>query len=84
MLGVPLDGYAMCWVDNMSVVSNTSVPESTLKKKSNSIAYHYVRSKAAADILRIGYVRSEDNVADMLTKVQSGPVRRALAQKVLF
>jgi len=32
----------------MSVVKNTSIPESVLKKKSNSIAYHYVRERAAA------------------------------------
>ena len=50
MMGIPLDGYAHIKVDNMSVVRNTSVPESTLKKKSNSIAYHYVREKCAADV----------------------------------
>jgi len=84
MLGVPIDGYTHVLVDNMSVVCNTSVPESTLKKKSNSIAYHYVRSKAAADILRIGYVNTKANLADMLTKVQSGAERKELARQVLF
>jgi len=40
MMGVPLDGPANVMADNMSVVKNTSIPESVLKKKSNSIAYH--------------------------------------------
>jgi hypothetical protein len=42
MMGMSLDLHAYVKVDNMSVVRNTSVPESMLKKKSNSIAYHYV------------------------------------------
>jgi hypothetical protein len=37
MMGIPLDGHAHVRVDNMSVVKNTSVPESTLKNQSNSI-----------------------------------------------
>jgi len=42
MMGVPIEGYCHTCVHNMSVVNNTSIPESTLKKKSKSIAYHYV------------------------------------------
>ena len=33
MMGVPIEGYCHTCVDNMSVVNNTSVPESVLKKK---------------------------------------------------
>lgn len=84
MMGIPLDGYAHVKVDNMSVVKNTSVPESQLKKKSNSVAYHFVRQMTAADIARISYEPSETNIADMLTKVQAGPTRKRLAQMVLF
>ena len=43
MMGVPLDGPAYVKADNMSVVHNCSTPASMLKKKSNSIAYHYIR-----------------------------------------
>lgn len=84
MMGVPLDGPTVMRVDNMSVVHNTTEPSSTLKKKSNSIAYHYVRENVAAGVILIIYVRSGDNLADMLTKTQSGPVRKALADQVLF
>jgi hypothetical protein len=38
MLGVPIDGPTYFFGDNMSVVTNISIPESVLKKKSNSIA----------------------------------------------
>ena len=84
MMGIPLDGYAHIKVDNMSVVKNTSVPESQLKKKSNSIAYHFVRQQVAADVGRISYEPTDTNLADMLTKVQSGAKRNELARKVLF
>jgi hypothetical protein len=39
-LGVPLDGPEMMLVDDMSVVLNTTVPSSVLKKKHYAIAYH--------------------------------------------
>ena len=84
MMGVPIEGYCHTLVDNMSVVKNTSVPESTLKKKSNSIAYHYVRSKCAADVLRVSYENTKTNLADMLTKVHSGPTRKLLRDRVMY
>jgi len=78
-----LFGQAIVKVDNMSVGHNTSVPESQLKKKSNSIAYHYVRERCAADIARISYISSEENLADLLTKTQTGPKRADLASQIL-
>jgi hypothetical protein len=40
MFGIPIDGPANVFCDNKSVVTNASVPTSTLKKKHNAIAYH--------------------------------------------
>ena len=73
MMGVPIDGYCHTCVDNMSVVNNTSIPESVLKKKANRIAYHYVRSKCAEDVLRITYENTKTNLADILTNVPNAP-----------
>jgi len=84
MMGVPLVGHAHVRVDNMSVVRNTSAPESQLKKKSNSIAYHFVREAAAADIVRIAYEPSETNLADVLTKTQPGTVRKRKMERILY
>jgi hypothetical protein len=42
LLGVDLDGPKLMLGDIMSVVSNTSIPSSILKKKHNAIAYHHV------------------------------------------
>ena len=85
MMGVPLDGdgaaHIMC--DNQSVVTNSSVPQSVLKKKSNSIAFHYCREKSAQLCCKIKYEPTGTNVSDQLTKIQSGPVRQRLARMVL-
>ena len=43
MMGVRIIGPTYIYGDNMSVIHNTHCPESTLRKKSNSIFYHTVR-----------------------------------------
>jgi hypothetical protein len=48
-LGVALDETALMLGDNMSVVLNTTVPSSVLKKKHNAIAYDRVREAITAD-----------------------------------
>lgn len=84
MLGIPLDGHAHIRVDNMSVVKNFSLPESVLKKKSNSIAYHFVRENMAAGIGKVAYEPTGSNKADILTKCHSGPERTRIIQSILF
>jgi hypothetical protein len=56
-LGVDLDGPTLMLGDNMSVVLNTSVPSSVLKKKHNASAYHRVREAIAAKVMRFAYVK---------------------------
>ena len=69
----------------MSVIHNTSKPESVLKKKANSVCYHYVREAVAADEVRISHIRSEENPADIATKsVPAGAKRDHLVEKVLY
>jgi hypothetical protein len=68
MFGIPIDGPVNTFVDNNSVMLNTTIPTSTLKKKRNSIAYHRVRELIAAGVIRIAKVSGKKNLADMLTK----------------
>lgn len=69
MMGIPVTGPCYIYGDNKSVLYNTSIPDSTLKKKSQSIAYHFVREGAARDEWRTAYVNTHENEADLLTKV---------------
>jgi hypothetical protein len=50
------------------VVLNTSVLSSVSKMKRNEIAYHRVREAIAAKVMKLVYVRSEENISDVLTK----------------
>ena len=68
MMGIPCEGPTYVYGDNKSVLFNTSIPDSVLKKKSQSIAYHFVREGAARDEWRTGYVNMHENPADILTK----------------
>ena len=83
MMGVPLDGPTHIKADNMSVIHNCSNPASTLKKKSVSIAYHYVRERLAAGLGSVSYVNTAENLADAFTKTQPGHVRLGLMGHVL-
>ena len=47
MFGIPLNGPTNGFCNNESVVRNATIPESTLQKKHNSIAYHKSRERGA-------------------------------------
>ena len=84
MMGIIINGTSYVYGDNQSVLANTSIPDSTLKKKCNSIAYHFVREGCARDEWRMKYIRSEDNPADLLTKpLPSGEKRRKFINMML-
>jgi len=83
-IGVPIRGPANVYCDNQGVVKNTSIPESTLSKKHNSINYHVIREAAAAGILRVGKEDTETNLADALTKLLAYSRKSDLLGQVLW
>jgi hypothetical protein len=64
-LGVASDGPVLMLGDDMSLVLNTTVPSSVLKKKHNAIAYHRVREAFVARIMIFAYIKSEENVSEV-------------------
>ena len=85
MMGIPCELPTFIYGDNKSVLANTTVPDSTLKKKSNSIAYHFVREGCARDEWRTAYVNTHVNPADLLTKpLPSGEKRRRFVNMILY
>ena len=68
MLGVPLDGSSVLFGDNQSMIMNTTVPGSTLKKRHLAVAYHQIREAVASGIVNIIHCRSETNLSNLLTK----------------
>ena len=56
-----------------------------LKKKSNSIAYHAVREAVAMGEMIIAYIKSADNIADVMTKVlPGGTLRDTLIHRLMW
>ena len=84
MMGVPIDGPSLVYGDNLSVIKNSQTPESQLKKKNNAICYHAVRESVAMGESLCAHVRSEDNYADLMTKVLTGQKRRDLVRRILY
>jgi hypothetical protein len=84
MMGIPCEGPVYIQGDNQSVLVNTTIPDSTLQKKSQGIAYHFVGEGAARDEWRTTYVNTHDNEADLLTKLlPSGEKRRGFVRSIL-
>ena len=83
--GNPWEMPAYIEDDNQYVLANTrTIPDSTLKKKSQSIAYHFVREGVARDEWRTSYVKTHDNEADLLTKLlPSGEKRKGFIRNLL-
>ena len=84
MMGIPCERPVHIIGDNKSVLCNTSIPDSMLKKKSQSIAYHFVREGVARDEWRTAYVSTHENEADLLTKcLPSGEKRKGFVRNLL-
>ena len=85
MMGIPCTDPSFIFHDNQSVLTNTTAPASTLKKKSQSIAYHFVREGVARDEWRTAYVNNHLNPADLLTKtLPSGENRTSFVRMILY
>ena len=84
MLGAPLDGPALMLGDNNSVVLNTTMPSSVLKKKHSACSYHQVREAIAAKIIKFTHITSDMNYSDILTKALPAGSFHALVKPLLF
>ena len=73
--GVPLDGEANMYCDNEAVYKNVVHPDSTIKKKHHSVAYHICREAVASGMIRVAKEGSQTNIADLFTKPLSAPWR---------
>eukprot|EP00970_Alexandrium_tamarense_P011261 scaffold2439_cov163-Alexandrium_tamarense.AAC.1 len=84
MMGIEVDNPTYVYGDNMSVVTNSSKPESQLKKKCNSICYHAVRESVAMGESLVSHIPTDKNPADLMTKTLVGVKRRYLVSKLLY
>ena len=83
MMVIPVDEPSFVFGDNQSVLCNTSNPASTLKKKSNIIAFDHVRDGVARDDWRTAYVNTHKTLEDLFTKPLSGDKRWKFVRMLL-
>ena len=84
MFGVPIDSATNIFCDNEAVYKNTTIPESTLKKKHHSIAYHRCREAVAAGTVRVAKEGTLTNLSDLFTKLLPQARREELLDKFTY
>ena len=67
-MGIPCEDPTFVYGDNKSVLANTSMLGSTLKKKMNLLSYNFIREGCERDEWCTVYVNMNFNLADLLTK----------------
>jgi hypothetical protein len=68
MMVIPLYGPSWMFVHNASVITSSTIPQSTLNKRHNALSYHCVRECIASKILYLLHCSGKINLTDMLTK----------------
>ena len=68
MMEIPVNNPAFIFGDNQSVVWNTTVLESSLKKKSCAVAYYFCREDVSRLEWLTAYIRTHLNSSDIMTK----------------
>jgi hypothetical protein len=84
MFGVPIDGPTNIFCDNETVTKNTTLPESTLKKKHHSIAYHQCREAVVAKTVRVVKKATAPNISDLFTMLLPQPRREDLLDRFTY
>ena len=84
MFGIPIEGPTNVFCDNEAVFKNTTIPESTLKKKHNSLCYHRCREAVAARVMRVAKEGTLTNLVDLLTKPLMQAVREGLLDRFTY
>jgi hypothetical protein len=64
MMGIPIDGPSWMFRDNQSLITSSTIPESTLNKRQNALFI-------AANITYFIRVEGKYNPSDLLTKILS-------------
>ena len=67
-LGVPVGDEDYAWGDNDAMINSATIPDAKLHKRHNILSFHFVRSLIASGFINLQHIKSESNIADILTK----------------
>ena len=82
-LGVFLSIPPMLWCDNVSILALASNPIFHARTKHIEVDYHYIREKVLAKDLKVNFINSLDQLANIFTKALSSPHFLNLAHKLM-
>ena len=82
--GCPLDGPPSVFCNNKAVYQTTVVPYSILGKKYHSIAYHQCRRASDVGTIQVTKEGTEENLADIFTKVLAIRRRAELLEALIY
>ena len=71
MMGISISGLSCIFANNISVLHNTSRPESVLKKSNLGCNHAVCRLVARGDAL-VGHIPCSENVANLMTNITNG------------
>ena len=84
MFGIPVVGSSSVFCENEAVYKNTVMPESVLRKKHHSIAYHRCRETVAAKTIQVAKEGTDTNLADLFTKLMTSNRRTFLLERFTY
>ena len=84
MLGAEVKGSTILFGDNESMITNSTLPHSTLKKRKSANDYHRVREAVASGIASIVHIDTKYNLSDIGTKPLNGQVHQFLLKNQHF
>ena len=83
-LGVPIRDKSYMFGDNRSVVTSSTIPNSTISKRHHLASYHRVREAIAAKFISFHWKDGKSNPADILSKHWEFATVWPLLKPILF
>ena len=83
-LGVPIRDKSYMFGDNRSVVTSSTIPNSTISKRHHLASYHRVREAIAAKYISFHWKDDESNPADILSKHWEFATMWPMLKPILF
>ena len=84
LMGANVEKTSLLLGDNKSIVLNSTVPSSVLKKKHCALSYHKVREMISCKVIKFTHIDSSQNYSDILTKALPKARFRRLIEPLLF
>ena len=67
-LGVPVHDISYVFGDNKAMIESSKFPYARLNKRHNILSFHFVRNIISKGYISINHIKSQSNVADILSK----------------